>query len=60
MKTRMLLTALALVVVGVAASAADDSTAVKTHALVVPRLDWAQAIAKGMNIPVIVDVYADW
>ncbi len=60
MKTKMLLAALALVVVGAAASAADDTTAVKPHALVMPSLDWAQAVAKGMNVPVIVDVYADW
>jgi len=60
MKTRMLLTALALVVITATAGVAADTTAVKPHAPVAPRLDWAMAIAKGMNIPVIIDFYADW
>jgi thiol:disulfide interchange protein len=60
MKTRMLLTALALVAITAAAGVAADTTEAKPHAPIAPRLDWALAIAKEMNIPVIVDFYADW
>lgn len=60
MKTRMLLEALALLAVTAVSGAAADSTEAKPHAPVMHRLDWAQAIAAGMNIPVIVDFYADW
>ena len=60
MKTRKLLTALALVAITATAGVAADTTGVKPHAPMAPRLDWAMAIAKQMNIPVIVDFYADW
>lgn len=60
MKKRMLLTALALVAITAAAGVAADSTVVKPRAPMSPRLDWALATAKGMNIPVIIDFYADW
>ena len=60
MKKRMLLTALAMVAMLAATGMAADSTAVKPHAPMSPRLDWALATAKGMNIPVIIDFYADW
>lgn len=60
MKTRMLVAALALLLVTAVSGMAADSTEVKPHAPVMHRLDWSQAIAKGMNIPVIVDFYTDW
>lgn len=60
MRTKMLLTALAIVAISAVSGMAADSTEVKPHAPVMHRLDWAQAIAKEMNIPVIMDFYTDW
>lgn len=60
MKTRTLLTALAIVAVTTVSGIAADSVVVKPQAPMMHRLDWAQAIAKGMNIPVILDFYTDW
>jgi hypothetical protein len=60
MKKRTLVAVLLLVAVCAVASVAADSTAVKKHAPVMHRLDWAKAIAAGMNIPVLIDFYADW
>ena len=62
MKHKTLVTALALaVMVAVSAAAAEEDPFLgKPHAPVMHRLDWAQAVAKELNIPVIVDFYADW
>lgn len=60
MKKKMLLTALAIAAITAGSSLAADSTMIKPTAPVMHRLDWAQAIAKEMNIPVIVDFYTDW